>query len=53
MGDRRRTLTPDALLTSEIPLPPLSEQHRIVDLIEAIAGKVEEATEVEAESRGG
>jgi type I restriction enzyme S subunit len=28
MGDRRRTLTPDALFRCAIPLPPLSEQRR-------------------------
>ena len=50
MGDRRRTLTPDALLTTEIPLPPLSEQHRIVDLIEAIAGKLDEARRLRKEA---
>lgn len=50
MGDRRRTLTPDALLTSEIPLPTLSEQRRIVDRIEAIAGKVEEARRLRREA---
>jgi len=50
MGDRRRTLTPDALLTSEIPLPPLTNQHRIVARIEAIAGKIEEARGLKGEA---
>lgn len=43
MGDRRRTLNPDALLSCEIPLPPLSEQQRIVAKIEQLAAKIEEA----------
>ena len=34
MGDRRRTLNPDALFASEIPLPSLAEQRRIVARIE-------------------
>lgn len=53
MGDRRRTLTPDALLTSEIPLPPLSEQQRIVDLIEAFAGRIDEARGLRGEADAG
>ncbi len=43
MGDRRRTLTPDALFASAIPLPPLVGQRRIVARIEALAGKIAEA----------
>ena len=43
MGDRRRTLNPEALLSCEIPLPPLSEQQRIVAKIEQLAAKIEEA----------
>jgi type I restriction enzyme S subunit len=43
MGDRRRTLTPEALLACVIPLPPLGEQRRIVARIEALAAKIEEA----------
>lgn len=43
MGDRRRTLNPEALFASEIPLPPLDEQRRIVTRIETLAGKTEEA----------
>jgi type I restriction enzyme S subunit len=40
MGDRRRTLTPDALFKCEIPLPPLAEQRRIVARIEQLAGQI-------------
>ncbi len=43
MGDRRRTLNPDALFACEIPLPPLSEQRRIVARIDELAAKIEEA----------
>lgn len=43
MGDRRRTLNPEALLALEIPLPPLSEQRRIVARIEELAAQIQEA----------
>jgi type I restriction enzyme S subunit len=43
MGDRRRTLNPDALLGCQIPLPPLAEQRRVVARIEELAGHVHEA----------
>ncbi len=43
MGDRRRTLNPEALLLCKIPLPPFDEQRRIVSRIEELAGKVREA----------
>ena len=43
MGDRRRTLTPDALFKCEIPLPPLAEQRRVVARIEELAAQIHEA----------
>jgi len=43
MGDRRRTLNPDAFFACQIPLPSLDEQRRIVARIEELAAKVEEA----------
>ncbi len=43
MGDRRRTLNPEALFACEIPLPPLPEQHRIVARIEEFAAQINEA----------
>jgi len=46
MGDRRRTLNPDALLTCAIKLPPLDEQHRIVAKIESLAARIDEARQL-------
>ncbi len=43
MGDRRRTLTPEALFQCEIPLPPLAEQRQIVARIEELAAQIDEA----------
>jgi type I restriction enzyme S subunit len=43
IGDRRRTLTPEALFACAVPLPTLNEQRRIVARIEALAAKIEEA----------
>jgi len=43
MGDRRRTLNPEALLTSVIPFPSLPEQRRIVAQIDKLAAKIDEA----------
>lgn len=50
MGDRRRTLNPEALLAIEVALPPVEQQRRIVARIEAIASKVEEASQLQGES---
>jgi type I restriction enzyme, S subunit len=43
MGDRRRTLNPEALFTCEIPLPPLEEQRRLVARIEELEAQTREA----------
>jgi len=43
MGDRRRTLNPEALFACEIPLPPLAEQQRIMAKIDQLATKIAEA----------
>jgi type I restriction enzyme S subunit len=43
MGDRRRTLTPDALFRCKIPLPPLAEQRQVVARIEELAAQIHEA----------
>jgi len=50
MGDRRRTLNPEALLVSQISLPPLDEQRRIVARIEELATKVGEAERLRRET---
>lgn len=44
MGDRRRTLNPDALFATKIPFPPFDEQQRIVARIEELAVKIDEAS---------
>jgi type I restriction enzyme S subunit len=44
MGDRRRTLNPDALFKCDIPLPPLAEQRRLVARIDELAAKIHEAS---------
>lgn len=45
----RVRLKEDRFLATEIPLPPLEEQQRIVARIEELAGKVEEARRVQQE----
>lgn len=52
MGDRRRTLNPQALLACEIPLPPLKEQQRIVARIEHLAGEIRQASTLRVEAIG-
>lgn len=43
MGDRRRTLNPEALFACSMPLPPLAEQHRISARIENLGARIQEA----------
>lgn len=50
MGDRRRTLNPDALFACEIPLPPLAEQRRIVARIDELAAQIREASRLRREA---
>ncbi len=45
MGDRRRTLNPDALFESEIPLPTLTEQLAIVARLDTLEDKARQVTE--------
>lgn len=42
MGDRRKTLNPEALFQSQIPLPSLSEQRAIVARLDALNNKTTE-----------
>jgi type I restriction enzyme S subunit len=49
MGDRRRTLNPESLLSCTIPLPHLEEQRRIVAKIDELAAKIEEAKNLKVE----
>ena len=50
MGDRRRTLNPQALLSCKIPFPPLDEQRRIVTRIEQLSATVMEGQKLRTES---
>lgn len=49
MGDRRRTVTPEALLGIDLPLPTLSEQERLASRIDALARQIEEAQQIKLE----
>ena len=46
MGDRRRTLNPDALLMCSIQLPTIDEQRHIVARIESLSSKIDEARQL-------
>jgi type I restriction enzyme S subunit len=52
---RRRRLHPTVFLGHQLPLPPLAEQRRLVERIDAVAAKIAEAdartAEVEREAR--
>ncbi|MDQ7831377.1 MAG: hypothetical protein RDU30_06580 [Desulfovibrionaceae bacterium] len=45
MGDRRRTLNPEALFACEIPLPDRKEQDQIVAKLDALSARIDEARE--------
>lgn len=45
MGDRRRTLNPEALFASKVPLPPLSVQQTLVARLDALDDKVRQVDE--------
>lgn len=47
---RRRRLHPSNLLKHRIPLPPLEEQKRIVEYLDSLRNKVEEAKQLRAEA---
>lgn len=50
MGDRRRTLNPECLFASEIPLPHLNEQQLIVRRINELASEIETARKLRQEA---
>jgi type I restriction enzyme S subunit len=49
IGARRESVHPDQFLSLEIPLPPLSEQRRIVARIEELAAQISEARKLRQE----
>lgn len=49
MGNRRQRVQPERLLAHEIPLPPLTEQQRVVSLLRTIERLVEEAVELNSQ----
>lgn len=48
---RNKTLGLDRFITNSIPLPPVSEQRRLVEHIDALAAKIEEARELRADAQ--
>ncbi len=54
MGDRRRTLNPEALFVCQIPIPSLDEQQTIVTRLDAVAEKIQQVEakldEIEADA---
>jgi type I restriction enzyme S subunit len=49
IGARRESVSPGQFLSLEIPLPPLSEQQRIVTRIEELAGQISKARSLASE----
>ena len=45
MGDRRRRVHPENLLTFQVPLPPLDEQRRIVARLDAVSSRLKARAE--------
>ena len=41
MGDRRRRVHPESLLTFQVPLPPLDEQRRIAARLDAVSARLQ------------
>jgi len=50
IGARRESVLPRQFLSLQIPLPPLSEQRRIVARIEELASRIEEARRLREEA---
>jgi type I restriction enzyme S subunit len=53
MGARRESVSPDQFLSLEVPLPPLSEQRRLVARIDALAAKIEEVERMREQVEAG
>lgn len=51
MGARRDSVSPQAFLNSEIPLPPLAEQRRIVARLDELATRVRQVEQLRGEAR--
>jgi type I restriction enzyme, S subunit len=43
MGDRRRRIQPESFLRYKLPLPPLGEQRRLIECVQTLAAKLQEA----------
>lgn len=50
VGHRRQRVPPSGVLSTTIPLPPLSVQQRAVSRVEAIAGRIDEARRLRGEA---
>ncbi len=50
MGDRRRRVQPEQLLKTLIPLPPLREQQQLVEYLDALTARIDEAKRLREEA---
>jgi len=49
IGARRESISAEKFLSLEIPLPPLDEQHRIIEHVEALATRISKAQSLRKE----
>lgn len=52
MGDRRRRIQPEQLLKLPIPIPPLTEQRRLVEHFDTLSIKIDEAKRLREDANG-